>query len=334
MKLPKVSFIVCSFNSPEFNLKCIKSILKQKYSGKIEILIIDGGSDKRTINALKRYPSSEFIKIKIIHNKERLPEGYGKGKWLGWKKATGDFVIILDEDNELQEKNWLEEIVKILLKEKDIFGCACKLNYKEKENFMNRYIALQGTDPFMAYKSLDGIINLKKNVGERKKEYLIYKFNKKNVLITGGNCFAYRKKYLDDVGGYTKDTDNICKLVYLGRDEIAIPLNISTHHNAVTGFFNFIRKKKKWGENYFLDNKEKNNLYVSTNAERREFILNFFFIITFLPNMINSYRLFLNTRKKEAFLLPLLNFITGFIYFYSAIKVRIFLKFYRQKLHY
>lgn len=304
-----ISFIICTYNSEKLIKKCLDSILMQK--GKKEIIIVDGGSDDRTLEILREYKK----KVIVINNKKRLPEGRGFGKWLGWQKAKGEFVAIVDHDNELSE-NWISNMIEPF-SNKEVFGVACKLRLDKNDSLTNKYVALQGTDPFMAYRSLDGIINLRK-IGMEKGRYTLVKIRKENIMITGGNCFIYRKKYLDALGGYTKDTENISRLVNDGKNILAFSNKASTHHLAVTGFLDFLRRKKRWAESYNTGKSEFS--YLSTRLERKEFIVNLFYIFAILPNILVAARQIARTGEKAWIMHPLLSFITAFIYAFYTIK--------------
>lgn len=322
---PKISFIICTYNSPELIKKCLDSILNQKYNGKKEIILVDGGSEKVTIELLSDYKKKNK-EIKIINNKNKLPEGFGMGKWLGWNSANGDYVFIIDQDNELVGKNFVNEMLIPFKNKEKVFGCTCRLKIGYEDNLINQYIALVGTDPFFAYRSLDGIINLNKieEISEEKENYFLFEINKDNLIITGGNCFVYKKSLLDDVGGYTKDTENIIRLVEQNNNKVAILKNAKTHHRAVNGFLDFLRKKKKWAKVY-LDKEVKDDKEVKkfsylpkTRQERREFIKNFFIIFTIVPNIFISMKKIIQSREIAWILHAFLSFITGFIYFFYA----------------
>jgi len=316
-----VSFLVCTYNAPVHIKKCLDSIIRQKYSGKKEIIIMDGGSEGKTIVLLKRYMEKHKF-IKLFHNKKKLPEGYGKGKWAGWKKCTGEFVFIVDQDNELHGENCLNEMLKPF-KNEEIFGSLCRLAVDCRDSITNQYISLVGTDPFMAYKSVDGMINIKK-LGEDSGDYSILKIKKDCLLITGGNCFVYRKKYLDKVGGYVQDTENIARLVEIGKNKVAIPKDAFTHHKATTGFIDFIMKKKKWAKAY-APAEEKYSYLPSSKEDRRKFLINLFFIFTILPNIYIAFRQIVKSREKAWIMHPILSFITGVIYFiYAFLRIKLF----------
>ncbi len=320
-----ISFIVCSYNAPELITKCINSILRQKYSGKKQILIVDGGSDEATLNVIENM-HKRHGEITLIKNKNKLPEGYGMGKWLGWKKADGNYVFIIDQDNELEGDNCVNEML-MPFEKKDVFGCLCRVKTDYNDNLTNQYVSFMGTDPFLAYRTVDILISLKK-IEEDYGKYSLVRISPKNILITGGNCFVYKKKYLDSIGGYIQDTQNVMNLVNKGYDCVAIAKNAHTHHRATKGFFDFIKKKQKWAKtyNFSVEKTNKFSYMPSTKIQRKEFILNLFFIATFFPTLVIAMKKIIETREKAWILHPILSFITLFIYSYHF-AIENFLKF-------
>lgn len=93
----KVSIITVSFNSESTIEQTIKSVLfqKQKYSN-IEYIVIDGDSNDKTVDILKRYENQ--IDILISEKDEGIYYAMNKGVSF----ATGDYVIFINSDD------WLE----------------------------------------------------------------------------------------------------------------------------------------------------------------------------------------------------------------------------------
>ncbi len=92
-KSPLISIIMPNYKSKALEVS-IRSVLKQSYKN-IELIIVDGGSGKKTIKTLKKYNS----KIDFwISEKD-------KGMWHAWNKgfklANGRFVGIVDSSNKL-----------------------------------------------------------------------------------------------------------------------------------------------------------------------------------------------------------------------------------------
>ena len=81
MKKPKVTIILPNFNSENFLKKTINSILSQTYKN-FELLIIDDGSNKKTLRVLTKYKK----KKKIRRN-------------LGIKKSNSNYLAFIDSDD-------------------------------------------------------------------------------------------------------------------------------------------------------------------------------------------------------------------------------------------
>lgn len=246
MKLPSISFVICTYNDKRLVKRLLDSILIQDYpKDKVEIICVDGGSTDGTLGLLKEY------KVKIVKNEKRFPEGKGMGKFQGEKVAKNEIIAFVDQDNKLIGSDWLKEMVFPLIDDDNIFGCHCQ-NYVDKnDRLTNRYIALTGTDPFASYRSLDGRLGLMKIKLEDKGKYYVYEIDLKDVINAGGNCFLYRKKILDEIDGYSQDVEVLYDLALHGHTKFAIPKKPRTHHLAVQGgFFSFLKKRWKWGLHY------------------------------------------------------------------------------------
>ena len=101
----KVSVIIPTFNGEETIERAIMSILNQKSDAGIEILVCDDCSTDTTVDIARNLGCKVFI------NKENSG-GPNKGKNVGIKRATGDCIAFLDQDDE-----WLPNKLKNQLKE-------------------------------------------------------------------------------------------------------------------------------------------------------------------------------------------------------------------------
>lgn len=84
------SIVMPAYNSERTIGKALQSVRKQKFDqSRIEILVIDGGSDDSTTDIARRYGAE------IIFNKDRVPEA---AKRLGYQRAKGRWIIKQDSD--------------------------------------------------------------------------------------------------------------------------------------------------------------------------------------------------------------------------------------------
>jgi GT2 family glycosyltransferase len=92
-----LSIIIVNWNTKEYLLHCIDSILQKKGSIPIEIIIIDNGSGDRSGEEVKR----QFPGIHLIENGYNL--GFAKAVNQGLRVSSGRFLLLLNPDTQLRE---------------------------------------------------------------------------------------------------------------------------------------------------------------------------------------------------------------------------------------
>ena len=97
-----ISVIIPSYNSYKTIDKCIKSIMRQRFSGTYEIIVVDSSNDI-TYRMLKK----NFPQIKIIRLQERTPPGIARN--IGIKHAVGRILAFIDADC-IADESWLSTI--------------------------------------------------------------------------------------------------------------------------------------------------------------------------------------------------------------------------------
>jgi cellulose synthase/poly-beta-1,6-N-acetylglucosamine synthase-like glycosyltransferase len=289
---PKISVIICSSNKDKL-ANCLRSLKAQDYpKDRIQTLIMTGF----------------------------MPEGVGGGKWRGWKEAKGEYVLILDEDNELQGKDVLSNMVYPLEDDKTIFGSHCMLRIMKKDPLINTYISLIGTDPVFAYRSLDGSFNDISSIKklDNRERYYVHTMNMKNLLVTGGNCFLYRKSFVDSIGGYTQDTDNIYVYTKIYKHiKIAIPKLTLTHHKAAKNMADFLKKKMFWSRK---PTSQKWKWIPEDFSGKAKFFGMILCNLTVVNNMYHSIRNTFKYREPAWMLHPFMAFATTMIYGFNFIR--------------
>lgn len=117
---PLVTFIILHYMTLEVTLKCVKSIQDLITYSNYQILIVDNGSSNGTGDKLieKFYDNK---KINVLCLKDNL--GFSVGNNLGYRKAReqfhSEYIIILNNDVEIIQKDFIEKIIKCY--EKDAF---------------------------------------------------------------------------------------------------------------------------------------------------------------------------------------------------------------------
>ena len=94
---PKISILVPIFNVAEFLDECLSSIKKQTLKD-IEIICINDGSTDNSLEIIKSYAKDDD-RFVIVDKKN---SGYGDSMNQGLKKATGDFIGIVESDDSIK----------------------------------------------------------------------------------------------------------------------------------------------------------------------------------------------------------------------------------------
>src|SRR2546427_12958086 len=90
--LPKISIVMPVLNRERMIEKAIRSVLEQRYEN-LELIIIDGGSQDKTVDVIKRYEKH------LAYWHSRPDGGAAVGLNIGIEKATGDLIVLLMADD-------------------------------------------------------------------------------------------------------------------------------------------------------------------------------------------------------------------------------------------
>ena len=102
----KVSIIVPIFNTSQYLVKCIKSIMNQSYKN-LEIILINDGSTDNSLELCQRL-ALEDDRIKVFSQENK---GLSTTRNLGIGYATGDYICFIDSDDYLEN-----DMIEVLLK--------------------------------------------------------------------------------------------------------------------------------------------------------------------------------------------------------------------------
>ena len=187
----KLSVITVTWNNAKTIKSQIESVRKGAVNLELEQIIVDNGS----IDNIKEIVSI-FPEIKFIENGKNL--GFGAGNNIGYDIATGDYILFLNPDNEV-EAGSLDKVVELMEKRPDIGLLSCKLIRKDgtfnEEAKPRRFpklidqLSLLLKVPHLFPKVLD--------------EYLMKDFNpeiEQEVETVRGAFMLLRKKTLDKLG--------------------------------------------------------------------------------------------------------------------------------------
>lgn len=108
--MSKLSVLVPIYNVEKYLDECLNSLAKQTLKD-IEVICINDGSTDGSSNILQRY-AKKYTNFTVINKKN---SGYGDSMNQGLKKATGEYIGIVESDDFI-EPNAFEELYKLATK--------------------------------------------------------------------------------------------------------------------------------------------------------------------------------------------------------------------------
>jgi len=190
MKEEIISYVIPTYREERYIESCLKSILNQDYRGKKEIIVIDSNSPDNTREIAKNNGA------KVINIRAR---GISKARNLGIKNANGN-IIIFTEGDVILSANFTKEILKVINKEKVVGATGIGIPYGGN----------------VLHKSIYYLLS-----------FFIIIFTWLKLPSFSGSFTAYKKKYLQKIGGFdekmgiAEDMDASKRLRKFGKCKIA-----------------------------------------------------------------------------------------------------------------
>lgn len=251
MDFPLVSVVIATFNSEKILPKTLEAIRNQSYDqDKIEILMIDGGSTDNTVALADEYSCL------VYPNPKTDPVS---AKLIGFQKATGKYVITIDHDEVMENKNSILDKVNALREHPECKVAFCS-GYKRPAEYplLNQYISEFG-DPFsfFVYRFSKGVPFFEKVMKKRfeikddEKNYTVYKLGiLKKPIICELCCMGTMidRVYFEKFKGAFTDGAIFTHLFYYmigqGDDAVAFIKNDPLVHYSVDIFKAYLAKLK------------------------------------------------------------------------------------------
>ena len=123
---PLVSCIIPTRNGHKLLKTCMDGLLHKTNYKHLEIIIVDNGSDEPQTLALFKKLMETDARIRILHLPG--PFNYSKLNNEAVRQTRGSIVTLLNNDLEMIEPGWLEEMVTLALR-KDVGAVGAKLLY-------------------------------------------------------------------------------------------------------------------------------------------------------------------------------------------------------------
>lgn len=183
-----LSVVVCTYNRERFILDALQSLVQQDLPAEhFEIIIIDNNCTDNTKKICHEYISKN--KTHTFRYIVETNQGLSFARNRGYKEATGDVVLYLDDDA-IAEKNYLQTAKNFLDKHPDVSAIGGKIYPRYVDGEPNWMTIYNG--------GLVGFIDH----GNKQKEYDLDNY-------PPGSNMIIRKKMLEELGGFNTQIGRI-----------------------------------------------------------------------------------------------------------------------------
>lgn len=116
--LPRVSVVVLMWNQGLMTLRCLQSLVNRSDYSNLEIILVDNDSKAEESAIVTNWLDIHSdLKIKYVRNSDNL--GFAAGNNVGLSEATGDYLVILNNDTEVSP-GWIWRSLKHFYRNRDL----------------------------------------------------------------------------------------------------------------------------------------------------------------------------------------------------------------------
>ena len=226
---PKISIIIPNKDHVEDLRRCISSIMEKSTYDNYEIIVVENNSETREIFAyyeeLANNPAVKIIPYQGDFN-------YSAINNLGVSHASGDYVLLLNNDIQIITVNWMEELL-MYAQRPDVGAVGAKLYYPDKT------IQHAGEVIGLGAHRTAGHVHYR-----QKRENLGYMGRlcyAQNMSAVTGACLLVKKALYEEAGGLDEsfavslnDVDFCLKLRKLGYLNVFTPFAEAYHYESAS----------------------------------------------------------------------------------------------------
>jgi GT2 family glycosyltransferase len=191
-----VSVVILNYNGKNYIKPCLDSVFAQDYKN-LEVIVVDNASEDGSLATVRK----DYNDVLIIQNQHNL--GFSIGNNIGIKRARGDFLLVLNNDTELDPK-CVTELKRCIDKDPRYGTSASKIYLKDSPDTVDA----AGIVVFP-----DGL-----SIGRGRFEPGSLYENEEEVFFSSGCCALYKREMLEDIKifdeyydedffAYAEDTD-------------------------------------------------------------------------------------------------------------------------------
>jgi GT2 family glycosyltransferase len=214
------SIVIVSLNGEKVLPVCLDAVYKTRWED-FEVILVDNGSIDHTAKIVRE----NWPRVKLIQAPRNL--GFAGGNNLGIKEAKGDFVILLNDDTQV-DPFWLEALYQSAERYGDAGILGCKLLYPDRKTIQHAggWLEPNGLTHHRGY-------------GEEDKGQ--YNTEKECQYVTGA-AFVIKREVIQNLGLldsgffpiYFEEIDYCIRAKMAGFKILYVPDAVVIHHESRT----------------------------------------------------------------------------------------------------
>jgi GT2 family glycosyltransferase len=228
---PRVSIVVLAYNNWKYTAGCLRSVLQLSEYPNLEVIVVDNASTDDTPRQMKRLCTVD-PRIKYIRNDENV--GFAAGNNVGLKAATGDYIVLLNNDTYVT-RGWVRDLIRPLMHSQNI-GLVGPLtnNIGNEQKIRIEYSDMQ---------------EMERKTRRFTRLHFRQRYKVKNLAFF---CVAMRRDVVEKVGlldeayglGFFED-DDYCQRVLAAGYELVVVDDVFVHHHLSASFNALGQEQKK-----------------------------------------------------------------------------------------
>jgi len=228
----KLSIVIVNYNVRHFLEQCLISVFKAVTNINAEVFVVDNNSVDGSCTMVKE----RFPKVKLFENKDNRGFSYANNQAI--KKATGQYVLLLNPDTVVEEDSF-EKCIQFMDKNPDTGGLTVKM-IDGKGNFLPESKRALPT-PIVSFYKIFGLTSLFPRSKRFAKYYLGHLSNDEinEIEILPGAYMFLRKEILEKTGYldedyfmYGEDIDLSYKITKAGYKNYYYPETTIIHYKG------------------------------------------------------------------------------------------------------
>jgi GT2 family glycosyltransferase len=220
---PRVSIVIPTRDAPEHISRCLKSIFTVTRYPNLEVVVVDNGTtDRAALAALAAH--------KVVRVPYDKPFNFSEANNLGVAAATGDVIVLLNNDTEVVDPAWIETML-LYLQQPDVGAVGLKMLYPDRTvQHAGVVLGMRGTADHVMRgfpehsDGYSGSLSCTREVSAVTGACLMVR--RRDYLAVGGLCTFYRTHY--------QDVDFCLRLRRGGLRVLVTPHATIIHHESAS----------------------------------------------------------------------------------------------------